>query len=58
MGMKQRSCRAETGILTTLYFPIFPYSLYPPYFSQYFHDFWPKKTTISLYFLHGCALVG
>ena len=43
MGMKQRSCRAETGIPTTQYFPIFPYSLYPPYFSQYFHDFWPKN---------------
>ena len=49
VGQKQLSCRAETGIPTTLYFlhfPIFPYSLNPPYFSQNFHDFWPK----TLYF--------
>ena len=26
-----------------LHFPIFPYNLNPPYFSLFFHDFWPKN---------------
>ena len=38
------------GIPTTLYFlyfPIFPHNLNPPYFSLFFHDFWPKNPIFS-----------
>ena len=44
---------AEAGIPTTLYFlyfPIFPYNLNPPYFSLYFHDFWPKNPVFPYIF--------